>query len=72
MTISRHDVQVPPVVKWDKTEGAYVTVKPSKTVTVYLEIDQEAIARQLGQKANKSKRGKSIALGGLIKAMVKL
>jgi len=40
---------------------------PAIQVRVELQIDIEAIVRILANKACKSKRGKSIAMGGLIK-----
>jgi hypothetical protein len=39
--------------------------------TVILTIDEVALMRKLGGKALKSKRGKSIAMNGLLKAQVK-
>jgi hypothetical protein len=49
---------------WDRKKAEFVTVK------LAVDIDWVAVAQQLGASAYANKSGKSIALGGLIKAKV--
>ena len=58
-----------PVTRWERfSDGSGGRSVPNGTLTgdVHLEIDLEAIAKQLGATAIKNKGRRSIGLGGLV------
>jgi hypothetical protein len=62
-------IDVPPVRKC--VDGSYVTVREAGTAWVTLEIDIDALSRDLGTRAALNKGKRSTAIGGIIRATVK-